>query len=331
MTNRFKNTVKILCLCLMLLLPVVTHAAPTGEIIFRHPEDYRELWIGNVNDGRSAQPLFKMPHDIRAFSIQRDGRYIIAVVWKKGKDEFDSFHDIYLLDRENPNVAPKRLTQGQYREIIDAAISPDKDVIFTNHSWGLRPGVYLIPNHEIEKKNPNAKLLQQLNAYEVDWAPNGKKIAYSTDFGIFLLDTATKETSQIIKHNDFDDFPVFSPNSKQLAFLAKTKPFELGKLGIVSVVGPRNLRYIELEEGIFNFVDHLTWSVDGKYLVYTMFSDWDPAYTNFAVHIDSGVTERVLETYSNGGLRLFEWATRAYALEPEGLLTTVWGEIKQRK
>ena len=96
-------------------------------------------------------------------------------------------------------------------------------------------------------------------------------------------------------------------------------------------MGPRNLRYIELEEGIFNFVDHLTWSADGKYLVYTMFSDWDPAYINFAVHIDSGVTERVLETYSNGGLRLFEWATRAYALEPEGLLTTVWGEIKQRK
>jgi dipeptidyl aminopeptidase/acylaminoacyl peptidase len=313
----------------MLLLPVVTHAAPTGEIIFRHPKDYRELWIGNTNDGRSARPLFKLPHDITAFSIQKDGRYIVAVVKIKGKDEFDSFHDVYLLDRENPNIAAKKLTQGQYREIIDAAISPDKDVIFTNHSWELRPGVYLIPNHEIEKKNPKAKLLRQLNAYEVDWASDGKKIAYSTDAGILTFNPITKEISRITKHDDFNNFPVFSSNSKQLAFLARTKPFELGKLGIVSVVGHHNLRYIEPEEGVA--VEHLTWSVDGEYLVYTMYNDWDPAFTNFAVHLESGVTERVLETYSNGGLWEFEWATRRYALEPEGLLTTVWGKIKQKK
>ncbi|MDE0635228.1 MAG: hypothetical protein OXI43_05155, partial [Candidatus Poribacteria bacterium] len=105
--------------------------------------------------------------------------------------------------------------------------------------------------------------------------------------------------------------------------------FELGKLGIVSVVGPRNLRYIEPEEGFS--IDYLTWSADGQYLVYTLYNHHDPAFTNFAVHIDSGVTERILETYSNGGLWAFEWATRRYALEPEGLLTTVWGEIKQRK
>ncbi len=122
------------------------------------------------------------------------------------------------------------------------------------------------------------------------------------------------------------EFPVFSPNSKQLAFLTRTKPY---KLGIVSVVGPRNLRYIEPEEGVF--VDHLTWSVDGKYLVYTMFNDWDPAFTNFAVHIESGRTEQILKVYSNGGLSEFEWARRAYALEPVELLTTVWGKIKQRK
>ncbi|MDE0638116.1 MAG: hypothetical protein OXI43_19935, partial [Candidatus Poribacteria bacterium] len=159
MKSSFKKVLKTLCLSLMLLLPVVTHAAPTGEIIFKYPKDYSELWIGNVNDGQTAQPLFKLPHDITYFSIQKSGRYTTAVVQIKGKDEFDSFHDVYLLDRENPNAAPKRLTQGQYREIIDAAISPEGDVIFTNHSWGLRPGVYLIPNHEIEKKNPNAKLL----------------------------------------------------------------------------------------------------------------------------------------------------------------------------
>ena len=322
MTNRFKNTVKILCLSLMLLLPVATYAAPTGEIIFRYPKDYSELWIGNANDGQTAQPLFKLPHDITDFSIEKSGRYIVAVVKIKGKDEFDSFHDVYLLDRENPNAEPKKLTQGQYREIIDAAISPDKDVIFTNHSWELRPGVYLIPNHETENKNPSAKLVQQVNAYQVDWAAHRNEIAYSTDTGVFIFNITTKEVLHIIKDGDF---PVFSPNSKQLAFLGRTKPFELGKLGIVSVVGPRNLRYIEPKEGVS--VDYLTWSSDGKYIVYTLFNE-DPAFTNFAVHIESGGTERVLETYSNGGLETFEWAKRAYALEPVELLTTVWGKLK---
>ena len=337
MTNRFKNTVKILCLSLMLLLPVATYAAPTGEIIFRYPKDYSELWIGNANDGQTAQPLFKLPHDITDFSIEKSGRYIVAVVKIKGKDEFDSFHDVYLLDRKNPNAAPKKLTQGEYSEIIDADVSPDGDVVFTNHSFvilkqPLERGLYLIPNAEIEKEKPIAELLLKNNPFQVDWAPNGKQIAYSTDAGIFsdagifIFNTTTKKVSQITKDGEL---PVFSPDSKQLAFLAKTKPFELGKLGIVSVVGPRNLRYIEPEEGVS--VDHLTWSADGEYLVYTIYDDWDPAFTNFAVHIESGRTERVLETYSNGGLWKFEWATKRYPLEPEGLLTTVWGEIKQKK
>ena len=96
-------------------------------------------------------------------------------------------------------------------------------------------------------------------------------------------------------------------------------------------MGPRNLRYIEPKEDAY--IEFLTWSADGEYLVYSFYIDFPifVGYVNFAVHIESGETERVLETYSNGGLWAFEWATRRYALEPEGLLTTVWGEIKQRK
>ncbi len=330
MKSSFKKVLKTLCLSLMLLLPVAMHAAPTGEIIFRHPKDYSELWIGNVNDGQTAQPLFKLPHAITAFSIQKDGRYIVAVVKIKVADELDSFHDVYLLDRKNPNAAPKKLTQGEYSEIVDADVSPDGDVVFTDHSFvilkqPLERGLYLIPNTEIEKKKPIAELLLKNDPFRVDWAPNGKKIAYSTEFGVFIFNTTTKKVSRITKDGEL---PIFSPNSKQLAFLAKTKPFELGKLGIVSVVGPRNLRHIEPEEGVS--VEHLTWSADGRYLVYTMLNDWDPAFTNFAVHIESGRTERILETYSNGGLWTFEWATRRYPLEPEGLLTTVWGKLKAK-
>ncbi|RKU20098.1 hypothetical protein C6501_00475 [Candidatus Poribacteria bacterium] len=297
MKSSFKKALKTICLSLVLLLPVATHAAPTGEIIFQHPKDYSELWIGNVNDGQTAQPLFRLPHDITAFSVQRDGRYIVAVVKIKGKDELDTFHDVYLLDRKNPNAGAKRLTQGEYSELYDADVSPDGDVVFTNHSFvvlkhPLERGLYLIPNTEIERKEPIAELLLKNNPFQVDWAPNGKQIAYSTDAGIFsdagvfIFNTTTKKVSQITRDGDL---PVFSPNSKQLAFRTRTEPY---KLGIVSVVGPRNLRFIEPEED--SYIESLTWSADGRYLVYTMLNDWDPAYTNFAVHLESGVIERVI-------------------------------------
>ena len=314
----------VFCLFSVFLLPLSLHAALTGEIIYRHPLNHNELWIGNVNDVRSARSIFKLPHIITAFSIQKDGRYIVTVVKIiDNTHEFASFHDVYLLDRKNPNTAPKRLTQGQYREIIDAAISPNRDVVFTNHSWEKRPGVYLIPSHEIEKKNPKAKLIQQLNAYHVDWLTHRNEIVYNTDTSVFQYNILSNRVTLIAKDGNL---PVSSPNSKRIAFLSKTKPY---KIGIVSVVGPRNLHYIEeLEKGLG--IRHLTWSPDGQYLVYTLFRH-DPAYTNFAVHLESGRTERILNTYFNGGLYLFEWGSRRYSVEPTDKLTTVWGKIKLKK
>lgn len=329
MKSSFRKTLKTICLSFVFLLPLATQAKPSGEIIFRHPTERRELWIGNVNHEQSARPIFRLPHIITAFSVQKDGRYVVAVV-KVVVDELDvlaDIYDIYLLDRKHPQAEAKKLTQGEYSHIIDVDFSPGGDVVFTDHSFVIigkirRRGLYLISNHEIERKKPTAKLLLKGNLYQVDWAPDGKKIAYGTDAGIFLFNTATKEVSRITTDGHF---PVFSPDSKYLAFRTNTKPY---KIGVRPFVGPRHLRYIELKEGIAT--DYFTWSADGQYLVYTLYNH-KGTYTNFAVHIESGRTERILETYSNGGLDMFEWATRAYALEPDGLLTTVWGKIKEKK
>ena len=101
MKSSFRETLKTICLSFVFLLPLATHAKPSGEIIFRHPTEQRELWIGNVNDEQSARPIFRLPHTITAFSIQKDGRYIVAVV-KVIVDELDvlaTVYDVYLLDR----------------------------------------------------------------------------------------------------------------------------------------------------------------------------------------------------------------------------------------
>ena len=54
MTNIFKNTVKTLCLCLAMFLPLITHAQPFGEIIFQHGEEPFEIWIGNIRERRTS-------------------------------------------------------------------------------------------------------------------------------------------------------------------------------------------------------------------------------------------------------------------------------------
>ena len=331
MKTSFKKILKTICLSVVLFLPMATHAAPTGEIIFRHPVDFYELWLGNGDDERSARRIFRLPRPINTFSIQKEGHYIVTVAEERLVDNrLPDLIDVYLLDRKKPGAEAKNLTRGEYTQIPDAAISRNGDIVFINLSFIIPKngkfirGLYLIPFREIEKKRPKAELLLEVDAEQVDWAPNGKEIVYETDWGIFHFDIRTKKISHITKDGTS---PVFSPDGKKIAFLTTTRPTKIG----IKTVGQHNIQYIELKEG--TDVVYLTWSTDGKYLVYSSYIDRIPIfdYFNFAVHIESGVIERVLETYSNGGLQRFEWVTKAYALEPEGLLTTVWGKIKQKK
>ena len=189
----------------------------------------------------------------------------------------------------------------------------------------LGRGIYLIPNREIKNALPNAQLLKPVDAYYVDWSPNGKEIAYNTDKGIFLFDILTNKVSQIIKDGYY---PVFSPDGKQLAFLTRAKPT---KIGIITFTNRQNFKHIELEEDWKRPPSYLSWSPDGSYLTYTYPSrnhSW-----NFAVPIAGAPPEEFLEMYA-GGVPLFEWTQTAKAVahtvEPTNKLTTLWGKLKQQ-
>ncbi|MDE0084737.1 MAG: hypothetical protein OXU23_03430 [Candidatus Poribacteria bacterium] len=325
MINRFKNTVNILCLCLA-ILPLTTLAQTNWKIIFRYPADYHELWIGNGDDERSAR-IFRLPRPIKAFSIQKDDRYVVAVAEGQLVDgKLPYLVDVYLLDRKRLKARAKNLTQGEYTQIPDVAISRNGDIIFINLSFiipkngKLIRGLYLIPFREIEKKRPKAELLLEVDAEQVDWAPNGKEIVYETDWGIFHFDIRTKKVSQVTKGGSD---PIYSPDGEKIAFLTTTRPKKIG----IKTAGQRFIKYIELEEGID--VNYLTWSADGQSLVYTLYSDFDPTYTNFAVHIESGQTEQIFKTYFEDGLSLFEWTNVPYAVDSVNKLTTLWGKLKQ--
>ncbi len=325
--NRFR-----LCLlycCLACILPLAAHAKPTGEIIFSPSADFFGLWIGNVQDRQDARSVFRQKLLIMELSLQKDDRYLVAVAERFVNDELHLHIDAYLLDKKMPNAEAKNLTQGRYGEILDAAISRNGDVVFTNRPFVLvkngkvqERGPFLIPNHEAtQKHNPKAKLLKQVDADYVDWAPHRYQIAYSTDKGIFFFNILTTNVLPIIK----DGYrPVFSPDGKKLAFLTRTKPT---RLSILSLTNPQNLKHIADVSPLY-----FTWSPDGRYIVYTLAA---PNLTrkNYAVPVAGGPPERILEMYDRG-VRLFEWThaakSGAHAVEPTNKLTTLWGKLKQQ-
>lgn len=323
-------------MCLATFLSLTTHAQTDWKIIFRHPLDDYELWFGNGDDERRARRIFRLPGSIYMFSIQKEGRYIVAAAGEQKwvNDEMVDWVDIYLLDRKRLGADARNLTQGEYSQIPGVAISRDGSIVFSNLSFiipkngKLIRGLYLIPFQEIEKPCPKAKLLLQVDAEWVEWAPNGKEIVYETDWGVFHFDVRTKKISHITKDGSY---PVFSPDGEKIAFLTRTNPTKIG----VKTAGQRAIKYIELEDrGLEGdpdlYVENITWSVDGQSIVCTVSNGFDITYSNFVVPIGGGDAEQIFKAYFEDGLSLFEWTHTAYTVEPENKLTTLWGKLKQQ-
>ena len=324
MTSIFKYTVKPLFLCLAIFLPLITHAQPSGEIVFQHGEEPLEIWIGNVRERHTSRRIFNRPLLPMALAIQKGNRYILTVAERLANDELALAFDVYLLDRQRPRATEKNLTQGKYGDILDADVSTNGDVIFTNSCPNVLVacGLYFIPQRERKKPTPKAELLLQVEAVSVDWAPNGKKIAYCMENGIFGFDLFTKTS---VKYTPHGCYPVFSPDGRHIAYIHRGDPKKT-QIGLFSLSSGRTIKIIELQEN--DWLHYLTWTTDGQYIVYTLI-DHDSSYLNFAVSLDRFHTTRILESYP-GGVPKLEWTNKVHFVEPANRLTTLWGELKQQ-
>lgn len=330
MIRCFEKWVKLLVLWSVFLpFHFTANADPSGEIIFVHPTDPREIWISDVN-GHNARKLFKPPLIILEISIQEGDQYILVV--GEGVFPKEGGIDAYLFDRRNPAAGRKDLTWGRFGEVCDAVISRNGNVVFTNSINGHPDGLYLIPNHEVSKLIPKAKKIFHGPACHVDWSPNGEDIAFSNEEGVFLLNIFTKQTSLLVKSGFY---PVFSPDGKQLAF-SLTTPIQNGKqqtgIAIAPPRLPADVEIVALDE------DHSflrpTWSADGKYIAYLTFFGIrglnQRKDNNFAIPATGGNPVPILKLFEKHVWTL-EWTNVTYPVEVTHSLVTTWAELKVPK
>ena len=308
------------CLCLAFQLPLTTQAEPTGTVIYTYPrEDYSELWITNLENTIIPRMLFKYTSAIYEIAAQENGPLVVMVSGKSVVPGF-TFFEVFLVNRRHPDKEARDLTQHRFDEIQDLDISENGDIIFTNyHTDGAPPpkrGIYLIPNREIEKEVPKARLLKEVDAIHAVWAPGGKTIAYDIDgdHGIYTLDVGTRKASQI---SDFGRFPAFSPDGKKLAFTGRIF-VEPQNIYVVSLDNPEDQKTID--PAIRANISEIKWTPDGQYIVYN-------TKGIFAAPINGGPHIKLFENI--GGLYEFDWASsKGYAVEPAKKLTTLWGTLK---
>ena len=316
-----KYFLNYLCLCLAFHLPLTTQAEPTGTVIYTYPrEDYSELWITNLEDTITPRMLFKYTSAIYEIAAQENGPLVGMVAGHSVVPGF-TFFEVFFVNRRHPDKQARNLTQHRFDEILDLDISENGDTIFTNyHTDGAPPpkrGIYLIPNREIEKEVPKARLLKETEAVRAVWAPGGKMIAYDVDgdHGIYTLDVGTRKVSQI---SNFGRFPAFSPDGKKLAFVGT--PFvEPQDIHVVSLDNPEDQKTIE--PAMRSVISNIKWTPNGQYIVYT-------TKGLFAAPINGGPHIKLFENIV--GLYEFDWtSSKGYSVEPIERLTTLWGKLKQ--
>lgn len=312
----------------------IVNPVPAEEIIYAslNPQNRKiEIRISDVN-GNNARKLFSPPVFVQEISILKGDRYILCVGEGVGNE---TGFDAYLFDTKQLNKGRKDLTYGRFSLISDAAISSNGDVVFSNSiNFEYPDGIYLIPNHEIHELIPKVEKLFDGPAGYVDWSPNGKDVVFSNKEGIFLLDTFTKEVSQIL---EYGLRPVFSPDGTKVAFYVYT-PKEnnqkwIQQVGVIFLQDPQNVKVLEKAKTDL-FLNYLTWTPDGKSIAYVLVKDkvdgrrnmWE--YLNFAVSIEDGKVRRIFEDIE-GGVRIWEWTKASFPLIPVAKLTTTWGKLKR--
>ena len=327
-----KSFTKYLCLCLTFLLPLATHAKFTGEVIFIPPgeeKSYNELWITHIENTKNTRLLYQHEWTIYFYAVQKDSPNIVISAGR-------GISDLFLINRNQLRAGARNLTKKRFNATSRVDISINGDILFRIKQIHIEPeiieGLYLMPNDEVKKVNPQATLLLEEDKVGIidiiRWSPNGYQFLYQACNGLFLYNLHTREDTLITKDKSYLE-PTFSPDGKTLAFIYHPTLEPGIELDVISL----ETLYPQLlpndPKGHLRF-SGLKWPTE-NYLVYRKHNRQTKKTKHFVVRIDGGPPEQILEGMEDmfeNGLPGFRLGSSTFAVEPTNRLTTVWGKLK---
>ncbi|MBZ4416145.1 S9 family peptidase [Myxococcus sp. RHSTA-1-4] len=247
--------------------------APDGKSLFflSSRGGSSQVWRLPV-DGGEPQQVTKLPLDVGAFRLSRDGSLLAVAM--------DVFPDCATLECS---------TQRDSQRSTKKATGRSYDKLFVRHwdTWkdGKRSHLFVVPVaggtpvDVMKGMDADAPTKPFGGAEEFSFTPDGKGLvftardvgraeAWSTDMDLFLapVDGKAKPRKLTEKNRATDTSPVFSPDGKTLAWLAMSRPgYEADRYRVILRAWPGGQERVLAEEWDRS-AGGLAWSADGKTL-----------------------------------------------------------------
>ena len=249
-------------------------------------------------DGGEAQAVTRLPLDVGAFALSRDGRQLAVAL--------EVFPDCPTLECTVQRLKERTPAKGSGQLY---------DKLFARHwdTWsdGRRSHLFVLP---VDASAPPRDVMAGLDAdapskpyggpEEFTFTPDGKGLvftardvgaqeAWSTDLDLFLapLDRTGAPRKLTEKNRATDTAPAFSPDGKTLAWLAMSRPgYESDRLRVVLRAwpdGPERVLAPEWDRS----AEMVAWSADGKSVLVT--ADDLGQHPVFALDVAGGAVRAV--------------------------------------
>ena len=333
------NLRRIFCLLSLMLCvnvaPLFAKPPLTPKILFTSSRDgNREVYIMNP-DGSEQVNLTQHRADDQQAVWSPTGGQILFVSDRGGA------RDLYLMDPDGSKV--RRVFKFKIEDWrTDPTWSPDgKQIAYGRVNWGkLTSTIYITTLEEQEEE----KLIAR-SSFPA-WSPDGSEIAGSVRERLTLINVHTGAQKQLLpkKVESFQRFASWSAIGDKLAFSWNNNPLPPDLLPgqpvpdawlekeTIYIVNRDGTGLQQLVDEAGPYAQYPELSPNGDEVLYTQRINGD--FQIFKLHLNSGIRTQLthigLIAQANAG---GDWFNPAYALpvspQPH-LLSTLWGEVKQR-
>ena len=302
------------------------HGWPTHEIYVMDADGKNQHRLTN-NQQDDLAPSWSPDGKRIAFYSNRDGHAHAKHGWPTS--------EIYVMDTDGGN--PQNLTNNPHDD-TDPSWSPDgKRIAFSSdrdgfqHDLVITSEIYVM---DADGGNPQNLTNNPFDDRDPSWSPDGKRIAFSSTreghfrnrFGltdeIYLMDADGENEQRLTENRNNDWDPVWSPDSKRIAFAADRKGDLVSFDIFVMDADGENQRKLTNNRG---WDSSPSWSPDGERIAFT--SERAGNYEIYMMAIDGGNEQNLTNNPDIDASPA--WLHTPFSISPAGKQFTIWGRVKQ--